>query len=89
MKLRVAIHGFGRIGHSFLRIILTAKYVLEKLDIMTINIKPSDLVMLAHFFKYDTLIGIFIGNVSYNQKTLIINIITIVILVKKDSQRIV
>lgn len=88
MKLRIAINGFGRIGRNFLRVVLSDKRALEKLDIVAINIGPSDPAMLAHLLKYDTLMGAFAGDVSYSQGTLIINDIAIAILAEKDPQRI-
>ncbi|MCL4229545.1 type I glyceraldehyde-3-phosphate dehydrogenase [Candidatus Dependentiae bacterium] len=88
MKLRIAINGFGRIGRNFLRVVLADAYAREKLDIVAINIGPSDPAMLAHLFKYDTLMGTFSGDVSYGQGTLIINGMHVAIVAERDPQRI-
>lgn len=67
--MKVAINGFGRIGRQTLRILLEKK---SSLDVVAIN----DLVdndTLAHLFKFDSVYGVFPGEVSATNATLKIN----------------
>jgi len=65
--MRVAINGFGRIGRIFLR------NALEKnLNIVAIN-DLADPGTLAHLFKYDSVHRGFKGEVSFTDKSLLIN----------------
>lgn len=61
--MNVAINGFGRIGRNFLRAVLQDKPCHEKIKIVVINIGQADVATVAHMFKYDTLMGMFPGNV--------------------------
>lgn len=66
--MRIAINGFGRIGRLVLRLALKHPY----LKVVAIN----DLVAtdnLAYLFKYDTTHGTYPGEVSYDEKSLIID----------------
>ena len=65
-KLKVGINGFGRIG----RILFRAAH--EHLDIAGIN-TLDDLDGIVHLLKYDSTHGIFAGDVSHDEKNLIIN----------------
>ena len=56
---RIAINGFGRIGRTFLRTILTDKQAQQQLDVVAINCGPTGYDSIGHFFKYDTLMGTF------------------------------
>lgn len=60
-KIKVAINGFGRIGRLSLRRLLEA----DNIDIVAINdlANPSTLL---HLFKYDSVHGVFKGNMSMN-----------------------
>lgn len=55
--IKVAINGFGRIGKTFLRTVLSDPVAREKLDIVAINIGPSNVHLTAHFFIYDSIMG--------------------------------
>ena len=65
-KLKVGINGFGRIG----RILFRAGF--EHLDIVGINNLDS-IDGSAHLLKYDSTHGIFNGDVSHDEKNLIVN----------------
>ncbi|MEK6773904.1 MAG: type I glyceraldehyde-3-phosphate dehydrogenase [Bdellovibrionota bacterium] len=65
-KLRVGINGFGRIG----RVLFRAGY--EKLDIVGINSLDS-VDGAAHLLKYDSTHGIFPGEISHDEKNMIVN----------------
>jgi glyceraldehyde 3-phosphate dehydrogenase len=67
-KIRVAINGFGRIGRMTTRIMLSR----NTMELVAIN-DLSDTGTLAHLFKYDSVHGRFIGNVSSTENALIIN----------------
>lgn len=65
-KVRVGINGFGRIG----RVLFRAGF--DDLEIVGINSLDS-LDGVAHLLKYDSSHGIFPGEVSHDEKNLIVN----------------
>jgi len=67
-KAKIAINGFGRIGRIFFRQTFNNKY----LDIVAIN-DLSDLENLAYLLKYDTVYGVFKGDVKTKKDKLIVN----------------
>ena len=67
--MNIAINGFGRIGKAFLRSIMKEK----KLSVVAINVGPSTIEHLDIFFKYDTTLGTFAGDVSYKNNVLTID----------------
>lgn len=64
----IAINGFGRIGRLVFRQLITDK----KIKIVAINdlTKPE---ILAYLLKYDSAQGVFNGEVSFDEKSLIVN----------------
>jgi glyceraldehyde 3-phosphate dehydrogenase len=64
--MNIAINGFGRIGKSFLRALFCDKKIKDKINVVAINQGPSKQNSPDLFFKYDTIMGIFNGDVSYN-----------------------
>jgi glyceraldehyde 3-phosphate dehydrogenase len=68
MALRVAINGFGRIGRSVLRAAAQEKGI----EIVAIN-DLTDAKTLAHLLKYDSVHGIFPGEVSVDGDQIIVN----------------
>ena len=72
MEIRAGINGFGRIGRSILRGVLSDPKTYGGLDIVTIN-DLADVETLAHLFKYDSVFGIFPGTVSVSGSSLIVN----------------
>jgi len=69
-KPRVAINGFGRIGRNTLR------SIYENPDVDVNVVAVNDLVApkeLAFLFKYDSVMGQFKGDVTFTEKSLIIN----------------
>ncbi|MEE1883900.1 type I glyceraldehyde-3-phosphate dehydrogenase [Pedobacter flavus] len=64
---RISINGFGRIGRTFLRNALS-----ENLNVVAINdlAPPST---LAHLFRYDSVHGLFNGEVSSDEQAIYIN----------------
>ncbi len=83
MGTKIAINGFGRIGRTILRRLLATS---SKLDVVAINdIAPTK--SLAHLFKYDSVHGIFPGEVSCTENSLIINGKNIPITTAKDPSQ--
>jgi len=61
MTLNIAINGFGRIGRNVLRAL--AEREAKDINIVAIN-NVASLETSLHLFKYDTVHGIFKGNIS-------------------------
>lgn len=80
----VAINGFGRIGKSFLRVIMTDPKAQKNISVVAINIGPGNTDLVGHLFKYDTLMGIFPGTVEQRGDKLIVNDHTIKLLAFAD-----
>ena len=68
MALRVAVNGFGRIGRSVLRAAMQDKGI----EFVAIN-DLTDAKTLAHLLKYDSVHGIFPGEVSVDGDSIIVN----------------
>ena len=67
-KVKVAINGFGRIG----RISLRAMLKKDNIDVVGIN-DLTESATLAHLFKYDSIHGVFEGDVKEGENKLNIN----------------
>ena len=65
--IRVAINGFGRIGRTFFRSIIDN----PNYKIVAIN-DLSDVKILSHLLKYDSIHGIFPFKVSCDKKNLFV-----------------
>jgi len=70
VAVKVGINGFGRIGRLSLRAILE-KYPNE-IEVVALN-DIVDAQTNAHLFKYDSNYGVFDGDVSYEEKDIVIN----------------
>ncbi|MEW6070525.1 MAG: type I glyceraldehyde-3-phosphate dehydrogenase, partial [Candidatus Thermoplasmatota archaeon] len=77
--VRVGINGFGRIGRLTLRAALENKNI----DVVAVN-DIADAKTLAHLFKYDSVYGIFNGEVSYKENSIVVNGKEIKALAQKD-----
>ncbi len=65
--IRVAINGFGRIGR------VTARLLLQRSDIELVAVNDlTDTLTLAHLFKYDSVHGVFPGEVGHDEKHLVL-----------------
>lgn len=63
--LRIAINGFGRIGR------VTTRLVLSRTDIELVAVNDlTDNATLAHLFKYDSVHGVFPGEVGHDDQHL-------------------
>ncbi|WP_115727341.1 type I glyceraldehyde-3-phosphate dehydrogenase [Actinomyces culturomici] len=69
MTTRVGINGFGRIGRNFFRAALEQGADIE---IVAVN-DLTDTKTLAHLLKYDSILGRFGGEVSYDETSIIVN----------------
>ena len=69
MTARVGINGFGRIGRNFFRAALEQGADIE---IVAVN-DLTDTKTLAHLLKYDSILGRFNGEVSYDESSIIVN----------------
>jgi glyceraldehyde 3-phosphate dehydrogenase len=78
-NINIAINGFGRIGRLFLRIALNRK----NMNVIAIN-DITDAKTLAHLFKYDSVHGVFQGEVSHGDGFIEINGKRIQVTASKD-----
>ncbi len=79
MSVKVAINGFGRIGRNVLRIASQS----NAFDVVAVN-DLTDVKTLAHLFQYDSVHGIFSGQVETDDENLIVNGHSIRILSQRD-----
>ena len=66
MTVRVGINGFGRIGRNFYRAVAASGADIE---IVAVN-DLTDNKTLAHLLKYDSILGRFPGDVSYDDESI-------------------
>lgn len=81
---KIAINGFGRIGRTFLRVLLADPQAVKQLAVVAINIGDSKPEIMAHLFAYDSVLGRYPGIVKLHNNTLIINDQSIELLSTKD-----
>ena len=63
-KIKIGINGFGRIGRRLLRLLHNHPF----LEVHAIN-DIADPATLAHLFKYDSIHGIFQGEIKHHNAT--------------------
>lgn len=83
MGTKIAVNGFGRIGRNIVKAIFMYPEKYSSLEIVSIN-DLTDPKTLAHLFKYDSIFGIFQGDVSYDENSVIINGKKIIVHSEKD-----
>ncbi|TAL31219.1 MAG: type I glyceraldehyde-3-phosphate dehydrogenase [Spirochaetes bacterium] len=83
MSIRIGINGFGRIGRNILRIIMENASTSKELEVIGIN-DLTDAATLAHLFKYDSIFGIFPGEVKHGQNSIFVSGREIKIYSEKD-----
>ena len=67
MPIRIAINGFGRIGR------VTARLLQDRTDIELVAVNDlTDTLTLAHLYKYDSIHGVFQGEVGHDPEHLIL-----------------
>lgn len=79
MTLKIAINGFGRIGRKVFREALKQ----EKIEIVAVN-DLTDAAMLAHLLKYDSIHGVFDGEISADNDTLVVDGKKVKVYAEKD-----
>lgn len=67
-KIRVAVNGFGRIGRYFSRMAL----LNDRIELVAIN-DLSDVHTLKHLFKYDSVHGVFVGDLRVEDDFMIVD----------------
>ena len=82
-KIKIGINGFGRIGRMVLRLSLNRSDV----EVVAIN-DLLDIKHLAYLLKYDSVHGMVISDVSYNDNTLIVGNSKIDISAERDPSKI-
>ena len=82
MGVKIGINGFGRIG----RLVLRSAINNPKCDFVAINAPRKTPEYLAYMFKYDTVHGRFKGEVTCDEKHLIIDGKKIVIFTENDPK---
>ena len=65
--MKIAINGFGRIGRMFLRTALERNFNVVAINDLT---TPAT---LAHLFKYDSVHGVYPGEISFDKQRLVVN----------------
>lgn len=83
----VMINGFGRIGRTFLRILLLDPQAAKNLAVVAINIGPGDINSCALLFKYDSLMPEYPGDVAVVDGHLVIDGKRIKILTELDPSK--
>ena len=78
-KIKVAINGFGRIGRVLFRVLLER----ENVEVVAIN-DLADSKTLAHLLKYDSVHGVFKGDIRSEESAIVVNGNKISILSEKD-----
>lgn len=84
MTVRVGINGFGRIGRNFFRAVQASGADIEV-------VATNDLMdnkTLAHLLKYDSILGRFPGEVSYDETSLTVDGRTIRVFEERDPAKI-
>ncbi len=72
MSVKIAVNGFGRIGRNVVRGIFENPEKYGSIEVVSIN-DLTDAETLDHLFKYDSVFGIFQGEVSHDDSSLTIN----------------
>lgn len=84
---RIAINGFGRIGRTLTRSIMTDPAARASLDVVAINLGPSRPNNLDILFQFDSLMGTYPGTVTCSDNTLIIDGHSIQLFTERDPEQ--
>ena len=69
MTVKVGINGFGRIGRNFFRALTASGADIEVVGVNDL----TDNKTLAHLLKYDSILGRFPGEISYDDESITVN----------------
>ena len=83
MTVKVGINGFGRIGRNYFRALLSQNADLE---VVAVN-DLTDNKTLAHLLKYDSILGRFPGEVTYDDEFITVNGKKITALAERDPAK--
>ncbi|MDY6933864.1 MAG: type I glyceraldehyde-3-phosphate dehydrogenase [Spirochaetota bacterium] len=72
MSISIGINGFGRIGRNVLRAITQDQNKYGDIKVASIN-DLTDAATLAHLLKYDSIFGIFKGDIIHTDQSIIVN----------------
>jgi glyceraldehyde 3-phosphate dehydrogenase len=85
--MKIGINGFGRIGRNFIRAAFRDSSFVRKLQVVAVN-DITDAKTLAYLFKYDSILGVYDGDVSSpDDNTIIINGQKIAVLRQADPAK--
>lgn len=70
--IRIAINGFGRIGKNFFRVLMSDKFARQSIELVAINVGPGDVSSVAYAAKYDSLMGMYNGDVRQEKDVLVV-----------------
>ena len=70
MAIKVGINGFGRIGRVVFRVLMQRK---EQFQLCGINLRNADLEYMVYQLKYDSVFGRFMGDISIDGDTLVVD----------------
>jgi glyceraldehyde 3-phosphate dehydrogenase len=82
MAVKIGINGFGRIG----RLVMRAALNKEELEVAAIN-DLTDAKTNAHLFKYDSIHGIYPGEVAAKEDSIVVNGQAVKVLAEKDPAK--
>ncbi|MDD7581624.1 type I glyceraldehyde-3-phosphate dehydrogenase [Corynebacterium sp. 32222D000AT] len=82
MTIRVGINGFGRIGRNFFRAVVEGEHDLE---IVAVN-DLTDNQTLANLLKYDSVLGRFPGEITYDDESITVDGKRVVVTEEKDPK---
>ncbi len=80
MTVKVGINGFGRIGRNFLRAVADSGADIEIVGVNDL----TDNATLAHLLKYDSILGRFDGDVTYDDESITVGGKRIAAFAEKD-----
>ena len=69
MTVKVGINGFGRIGRNFYRALTASGADIEVVGVNDLTNNKT----LAHLLKYDSILGKFDGEISYDEESITVN----------------
>ena len=71
MSVRIGINGFGRIGRNIFRAIALDE-AFQDIEVVGIN-DLTDVKTMAHLLKYDSVMGVYGADVSYDNNGILVN----------------
>jgi len=86
MGVKLAVNGFGRIGRNVVRAVFLYPDKYSGIEVVSIN-DLTDAKTLAHLFKYDSIFGVFEGDVKHDETSITINGKKIIVHSEKEIAR--